>query len=356
MPVRSLVRQTLHYFSRPHEGLPAGFIDGPAAWRPEELDPSLWRHELTRSQLDEIERALDAAERTGKPREALRKRDFPLSRLSAEIGRWRETIARGRGFVVLRGLPVEQWSASRAETFFWCLGRHLGICGAQNPEGDLLGHVRDQRAAVDDVTIRAYRTKADIAFHCDAADAVGLMCLRQAKRGGTSRIASSVSIFNELKRRHPELVSRLFEPLAFDTKAEGGLRFFPIPPCAYADGDLCTFYHSDYFREAVRHPDAPRLGARELALLDAYDALADELCLEMDLLAGDVQLLSNHHIVHARAAYDDHDDPAERRHLLRLWLSFPRRGEPLRRRWLALRSRGQLMMELASSRWAQATA
>ena len=48
---------------------------------------------------------------------------------------------------------------------------------------------------------------------------------------------------------------------------------------------------------------------------------------EMDLEPGDVQLISNHTVLHARTAYQDHADPARRRHLLRLWLSF---DEPLR--------------------------
>jgi hypothetical protein len=352
MPVRSLVRQTLHYFSRPHEGLPPGTVDHPAAWYPQGLSEQHWRHELTAEQLDEIEGALAVARAKGKSREALRAKDFPLAKLRHDVARWRRELVEGRGFLVIRGLPVDRWSEQDAETFFWCLGRHLGICGAQNPEGDLLGHVRDQRTGADDVTIRAYRTNIDIAFHCDAADAVGLMCLRAARHGGRSRIASSVTIFNELQRRHPELVPRLFEPLSFDTKAEGGLRFFPISPCAYAAGDLKTFYHSDYFREVERHPDAPRLGETERALLDAYDSLADEHCLEMDFRPGDVQLLSNHHIVHARTAYEDHDESRLRRHLLRLWLSFPRQ-EPLKSRWLTARSRARLLADLLSHRVAQ---
>jgi len=41
----------------------------------------------------------------------------------------------------------------------------------------------------------------------------------------------------------------------------------------------------------------------------------------MEFQPGDIQLLNNAKILHAREAYTDHDDPAERRHLLRLWLT-----------------------------------
>ncbi|MEM6583693.1 MAG: TauD/TfdA family dioxygenase, partial [Pseudomonadota bacterium] len=107
-----------------------------------------------------------------------------------------------------------------------------------------------------------------------------------------------------------------------DVNAEGST--LPIQPCCYADGVLRTFYHADYFRSVVRHDHIDSLDATEQALLDAYDeiALEPDVYLDMDLEPGDIQLLSNHTVVHARTDYVDHDDPAERRHLLRLWLSL----------------------------------
>jgi alpha-ketoglutarate-dependent taurine dioxygenase len=46
-----------------------------------------------------------------------------------------------------------------------------------------------------------------------------------------------------------------------------------------------------------------------------------EFYLEMDFQPGDIQFIANATILHAREAYDDHDDANERRHLLRLWLT-----------------------------------
>jgi hypothetical protein len=45
----------------------------------------------------------------------------------------------------------------------------------------------------------------------------------------------------------------------------------------------------------------------------------------MVLDIGDIQFLSNNHILHARTAYTDFAPPAPRRHLMRLWLSTPER-------------------------------
>ena len=84
--------------------------------------------------------------------------------------------------------------------------------------------------------MRLYRTRADIAYHCDAADVVGLLCLRAARSGGASRIVSSVTVYNELLAQRPDLVERLYEPFSVDVRNEdesGEIRHIPIPPCRY---------------------------------------------------------------------------------------------------------------------------
>ena len=337
----SLVRQSLHYFARPHERVRLQPLASPAAWLTSDLAAGSvdgdWRYELSQDEKDELTRAVDSVR--GRPLGELTRRDFALPTLAGKLAEWRDTISGGRGFIVLGGVPIDVWSEQDAERCFWCLGQHLGIPGAQNPQGDLLGHVRDETRGVDDVTIRAYRTRSEIAFHCDAADAVGLLCLHGAKQGGGSRIASSVSVFNTLVAEDPQLASRLFEPIVFDTKNQGGVTHVPMTPCRYADGALRTFYHSDYYRTARRHPGVPPLSDIEARLLDRYDAIAndDEHCLEMVFEPGDIQLLSNHTIIHGRAAYTDDEDLDRRRHLLRLWLSFPTQ-QSARFRWMKLKS------------------
>lgn len=47
------------------------------------------------------------------------------------------------------------------------------------------------------------------------------------------------------------------------------------------------------------------------------------LSLHMVLEVGDIQFLSNNHVLHARTAYVDYPPPRPRRHLMRLWLSVP---------------------------------
>ena len=325
----SYAEQARHYFfDRPHEAPARSPLETPAGWRgPEVAGRDDWRSPLTAAQLEELERALANARATGKPTGELTADDFPLPGLSGQIERWRNQLASGLGFQVVSGVPVERWSQADAELFFWCLGLHMGKPGAQNPQGDLLGHVLDTGDDAADPFVRLYRTSSRIAYHCDAADVVGLLCLRKAKKGGASRIASSVAVYNELLKRRPDLVDRLYEPFLLDIRNEdaaGAIRYLPIPPCRFAGGRLRTFFHSDYFRSVTRHADVAPFSREESALLDLYEQIASspELYFDMDLEPGDIQWLSNHTILHARTAYEDHARPERKRHLLRLWLSI----------------------------------
>jgi hypothetical protein len=325
---KTVTEQALHYFVRPHTKIPDGPVLVPAAWRGADLEQrDDWSHRLGQDEVAELEAALAHSRATGKALAELRASDFPLPTLGLRIARWRRAVAEGLGVQVVRGVPVDRWSEAECERVFWCFGQHLGRAGAQNHVNELLGHVRDQGLSYDDPAVRGYRTAARLDYHCDAADAVGLLCLRTAKSGGRSRFVSSVAVWNELRARRPDLAAGMFEPLALDTRGDGGLDFFPIAPCRFEGGQLRTFYHADYFRTAERQPGAPRLTASQREMLDAYDAIASTpgFFFEMDLAPGDIQLLSNHTVLHSRSEYVDFEEPEKKRHLLRLWISFPRR-------------------------------
>ena len=112
-----------------------------------------------------------------------------------------------------------------------------------------------------------------------------------------------------------------------DTKGEGGVRYLPVRPCRFDGGRLRTFYHTDYFRSAVGFGGGSMLSLEDRALLDLYNEIAETpgMYLDMDFEPGDVQLLSNHCVLHARTGYEDHSEPERKRHLLRLWISLPSR-------------------------------
>jgi hypothetical protein len=325
---RSFGEQALHYFRREHTEVLREPLRCAAAWRGAEIagDPA-WQIALDAAQIAELEAARDAVRARGLALADVTREDFPLPTLWRQAAAWAEELRSGRGFLLLRGLPVARWSDEDAALVYWGLGLHLGTPGAQNPQGDLLGHVFDTGEEASNPNVRRYRTSGDIAYHCDLADAVGLLCLRAARRGGASRIVSSVSVYNELLARRPDWVARLFEPFLLDVRDEGGsgrLPWIPVPPCRYARGALRTFYHSDYFRSVSRHADAPPFDPAQRELMDLFEEIASEPALRLDMQfePGDVQLISNHVVLHARTAYEDAPEPGRGRHLLRLWLSL----------------------------------
>lgn len=327
-PYRSFADQALHYFIRPHEKVPAAPVESSAAWRGDDLrgGEREWRIDLTAEQVEEISQAADTLMGNGVPMAAVTRDNFSLPTLSAVVNEWGRELAAGRGFVVVRGLPVAEWGDEKSAYAYWGLGHHLGEPGAQNAAEELLGHVRDYGDQGAELN-RQYRTTENILFHCDAADAVGLLCLRAAKEGGQSRIVSSVSVFNEILRRRPDLAPRLFQPFALDRRNEqatGEPGHLPIQPaCMGEDGVLRTFYHGEYFRSAERFDDVTLDDAgRELIAL--YDSLCDDpaFYLDMWLEPGDMQFISNHTTVHARTGFTDWPEPERKRHLLRLWLSL----------------------------------
>jgi len=316
--------QTSHYFNRLHIGVPEAIPLGPAAWRPADMaDTRHWMVHLTDDHVAELESAFFEAVNSGIAMADLVASQFPLPSLAGELATWRREVTDGRGFLVVRGFPVESWGVEQTEYIYWGLGLHLGQPGAQNPEGDLLGHVVDHGDAGDLDAVRVYRTSNVIRFHCDGADMVGLLCLTKSASGGRSQIVSSVSVFAELLASRPDLAARLCESFALDLRNDADeVKHLPVRPVCHDGRRVRTFFDSDCFRSAERH-ESVELGRLDIAALDAWEdiAMRPSMCLEMDLEPGDLQLLSNHTIAHARTAYEDVPD-LPKRHLLRLWLTI----------------------------------
>lgn len=326
---KSNMEQVLHYFERSHDTVPTAPVDSAADWRGPEMasQAERWIHTLPAPALEELSSVVDELMKSQVPMQVVTVERAPLPQLAPLISQWREEITNNTGFVLVRGLPVDQWSEEKSAYAYWILGHHLGMPGAQNPEGELLGHVINYEEAKEKPNVRSYRTSGHIDFHCDAADVVGLLCLQTAKSGGQSRIVSSVAIFNEIMRLEPQLVSRLFQPFEVDFRGDnppGTPEHLPIQPCVYSvDGGLKTFYHSEYYRSAERFDDVV-IDAEQRAVMDLYDALCmdDSFHLDMWLEPGDMQFISNHTVVHSRTEYEDWPEPERKRHLLRLWLSM----------------------------------
>ena len=319
--------QGQRYFRRPHTHVPEAPLTSADAWLSADLKENAdhWCYTLTAEEISEIAAATQTALSAGRKLEDITRDNFELPNLAGRVLTWRDNIMIGPGLKLIKGLPLETMTTEEIEAAFWGIGHHLGVPGAQNPANELLGHVTDYGERADDPFVRLYRTAANIRFHCDPADIVGLLCIQPAKHGGQSRLVSTVTLFNELLKQKPHLVSRLFEPFRMDLRGETKKDQKPyslVAPAQFADDRLRTFYHSDYFRSVERH-EGITLTAEEQEILDFYDELALDPTYHLDmwLEPGDMQFVCNHTIAHARTAYEDNPDSRQKRHLLRLWLS-----------------------------------
>src|SRR2546427_302752 len=112
------------------------------------------------------------------------------------------------------------------------IGSWLGRPRSQNAKGHLLGHVKDLGLDIRDSNVRYYQTNRRLEYHTDSVDIVGLLCLKTAKSGGESYLASSITLFNEMLARRNDLLPALFEPFPTDRRGEvpeGMKPWFDIP-------------------------------------------------------------------------------------------------------------------------------
>ncbi len=307
---------------------------GPEVWAgPEMAARRDWIEPLSQAEIAEIEAAAGRLVRSEVDIAALKPDDFPLPTLAPRLGRMRAEVLCGRGFVLLRGLPVERWPLRLSATAFVGIGAHLGTAVSQNAQGHVLGHVRDLGLSSDDPAVRIYQTAERQTFHTDSCDVVGLLCLQTALRGGESALLSSGAVWNDMRRRRPDLARWLLQPVATDRRAEvppGALPYFTIPVCNWFENRLSVIYQRQYIDSAQRFAQAPRLTPEQVMALDLFDDICNDPAFHflMQLQRGDIQLVHNHTLLHDRTAFTDHPEPERRRHLLRLWLA-PADARPL---------------------------
>lgn len=307
----------------------ARLAGGPAAWDAASArSDESWLHVLKPPEVDELLAATAEAVASGRGTGSFGAEDFALPTLAVKLSRILDDLVDGRGFALLRGVPVEQLSREEVGVLYWGIGQHFGIPIRQNDAGDLIVSVIDEGKSFSDPTVRAYQTRDRLEFHSDSSDLVALLCLQPALRGGESMLVSGVAIHDEIARRRPDLSAVLHSPFWFDRrKADHTSSFFPCPVFGWArDGRMAVYYGRAHIESAQRGQDVPRLTATQVEALDMVDAVATDprFALAMDFQPGDIQLLNNHFILHSRTAYEDGPDPAKRRELLRLWLTLRR--------------------------------
>lgn len=302
-------------------------IVGPASWRGDEIadDPS-WIYHLSEAELDELEMEGKRFLREDPDLESVTAEEYPLPLCTKGISELGHELDAGRGFVLTRGLRVDEYSDELSAAIFFLMGLHLGTPMRQNQLGDVIDHIRATTDKTrDDPTALSSRIRSKLDYHSDSSDVVALMCLHPAKEGGASSLVSGIALYNEVLRERPDLVSLLFEKWHWDwykQDHDAPANTYDSPICAIEDGVFSIYGGSRILYSAQDYPEVPRLTEQQIEVLELLDeiALRPGVALHMDFQRGDIQWLLNYSAMHARTDFVDHPDPRRRRHLMRLWL------------------------------------
>ena len=290
-------------------------------------DESTWIECFDESEREELDAALRKALEKSSDVMDVSKHDFPLPTIAARLHAIEGDLINGRGFVLMRGIERERYSREEMEMLYWGIGMHFGAPWPQNQYGHVLGDVTDQGVAPNDPSSRGNEIgQVAFPYHSDGSDLVGLMCLQTSKSGGTSTVANAVSIHNDLVREEPELALALYESQPYDfrnAEPEGGQAWYELPVFTQWGKRLFVRYIRPYILASQRHEGAPRIKPEAEVAMQRVDAMTQDRDYNvfMDLEPGDIQLINNYHVLHARTAYEDDREAGKIRHLKRLWLA-----------------------------------
>lgn len=304
-------------------------MTGLQAWKGAEfVNQADWIVHWTADELEEINRIAQRPEIATADLLQMSRDEFSLPAVSERFASIRQDLEGGRGFAVIRGLPVQNFSLAQARQVFWALAVHLGEPQPQDKAGNLLHDVTNTGQRVENTgEVRGFQTDDELTFHNDGGDAFMLLCLRTAREGGVSKLVSVATIFNEVLKRRPDLIDVLQEPFHFDTREQHplGHKIQSIPIMNVHDGKVSALYKRRYITSAQRFEDVPRLTEKQIQAMDLFEQICNDPQVQhsFSMQPGDMQMGNNYGILHSRTKYQDHDDPALKRHLLRTWLTLP---------------------------------
>ena len=286
-----------------------------------------WLIELDDNDNEELVKATQFAVDTNKNLYDLTSSDFPLKYFVRKINLIKEQIQSGFGFVVIKKLPIKQFNEEEVKRMLWGIGQYIGYPEKQDRAGALLHVVTDTGANFSKSDhIRGFQTNEELQFHTDGADIFALLCIRNAKTGGLSKLVSSVAIFNEIEKVRPDLAQILQKEFHFDSRTQNPNddKIQKIPIFVKHDNLITALYKRRYIRSAQRFEEVPKLTKLQIEALDLIDKLCNDkkFCLSMQLSPGDLEIASNATTFHSRETYEDYADPNKRRCMIRLWLSL----------------------------------
>lgn len=297
-------------------------------WLARDIGDEGWIVAMTPAALDEIDRLAEFLQHNPLPLLQRRLEEFELPGCHALMAHMKHILDDGVGFAVLERLPMDAYPNDTLLEIYWLLGQCIGRPVAQKWDGQMIYDVTDTGAAYSYGTRGSY-TSVELNFHTDNAfaralpDYVGLLCRQPAKSGGISRFCSLYSVHQRMLEQYPKELARLYQPVYYDRQKEHREGAAPVclaPYFSWRNERMFARANASLIRKGYEVA-GEKMDALLSAALDAIDAVcaAEDLWFEAPLQRGQVQYLNNHEVGHYRSAFEDHDEPAKKRHLYRLW-------------------------------------
>ena len=201
------------------------------AWKASSFEnPAGYLVELTSGDRGEMLAAVEALERSGRlsPVHALTKTDFRFDGLRRKLEQGYAEVRSGKGFVVLRGLPLDGLSLEQFTACAWGVGTFFGRALSQNAQGERVTSVVD--ATAEDATPRMYRSNLELRPHSDITAMISLACWHKSASGGASIIVSGVTVHDEIRSRAPQLLEPLYRGYHYHRLGEEGPGEEPATP------------------------------------------------------------------------------------------------------------------------------
>jgi hypothetical protein len=318
-------------------------ISGACAWLGTEMARSTrWQRDLAQADIAALDAALRHVQRSGLAWHEITREAFPLPGMTGLIADIRDELETGSGMMKLRGLPVARYGEDELRQLYFGIGCHVGTPVFQNRSGELMRAIRDEGgdlgkrygqieapAEGKGPFLSSYaRTLSNgrLRMHTDRTDVVTLLCVRQAKAGGVSKICSSVAIHNAILERRPDLLELLFRDYwrsRLGEESDKAETVYVLPIFGLRDGRFTSHYSLTYIEAAQLAPGVPKMTAAQREAIELLMATAEALSFEMTLAPGDIQLLNSHVTYHGRTPFEDDASSGQDRLLLRLWLTMP---------------------------------
>lgn len=322
--------EILRYSTTPVDAarIPRTHFAYPKAWTRSTLKETDFMFPIPADCLRELDDVIASLRRNPLPTLVLRPEMFALDACRAFMAGVKQGLTAGAGCAVLDRLPMARITRDEAIALYWLLGSLVAPPVAQKWDGLMIYDVSDV-GNKHGIGVRGSTTNAELNFHTDNSYAlmppyyVGLLCCQPAREGGRSRLLSWRSVYNVLLDQYPQLLPRAFEEFLYDRNNEhvpDAPRVMSKAPFAVGKDDIEVRFSPNGI------PDGYAMSGRPIdddgrELLDAMrDITSDpDMWVELDFAPGQIQLINNRVVGHARTGFTDYPEPERKRHLVRLW-------------------------------------